>query len=104
MRILAGVKRERFVQALVCRCASDLAEVEPAARRIVNRVRRGGDRTLRSYATRWDGLEKSESFRVPDAELRNAWQSIPCELQDAISHAAANIRRFCEWQKPQEWR
>jgi histidinol dehydrogenase len=25
-------------------------------------------------------------------------------LQDAIAQAAGNIRRFCEWQKPEEWR
>jgi histidinol dehydrogenase len=104
MRILNGLSAERFVRKLEQRGAADLAEVEPAVRRIVNRVRKDGDRALRSYAARWDGLGDTEPFQVPEVELQNAWESISAELRDAIAQAAANIRRFCEWQKPQEWR
>lgn len=104
MRILNGLSRERFVRKLELRGAADLAEVEPAVRRIVNRVRKDGDRAMRSYAARWDGLKNTEPFQVPEVELQNAWQSISAELRDAIAQAAANIRRFCEWQKPLEWR
>ena len=86
------------------RGATDLAEVEPAVRRIVNNVRRNGDRALRRYAARWDGLGKNEPVRVPEADLQEAWQNTPPELQDAITQAAGNIRRYCEWQKPKEWR
>jgi histidinol dehydrogenase len=95
---------DRFARALEQRGANDLAEVEPAVRRIVNDVRRSGDRALRRYAAQWDGLGKSEPLRVPEAELHEAWQTIPAELQDAIAQAASNIRRYCEWQKPEEWR
>jgi histidinol dehydrogenase len=73
-------------------------------RRIVNNVRRNGDRALRSYAVRWDGLGKSDPVRVPEADLQDAWQSTPAELRDSITQAAANIRRYCEWQRPEEWR
>jgi histidinol dehydrogenase len=73
-------------------------------RRIVNNIRRNGNRALRGYAARWDGLGKTESIRVPESELHEAWQKISPELQDAIAQAAANIRRYCEWQKPEEWR
>ena len=92
------------MSALEQRGANDLAEVEPAVRRIVNNVRRNGDRALRRYAVRWDGLGKDESVRVSEADLHEAWKGIPPELQDAIAQAAGNIRRFCEWQKPEEWR
>jgi histidinol dehydrogenase len=104
MRILEGNKNHRFVRAIEQRGASDLAEVEPAVRRIVNDVRRNGDRSLRRYAAKWDGLGKGEPVRVPEASLRQAWQEIPRELQEAIAQAAANIRLYCEWQKPEEWR
>ncbi|MFZ0290961.1 MAG: histidinol dehydrogenase [Candidatus Sulfotelmatobacter sp.] len=104
MRILEGPKKNRFVSALEQRGANDLAEVEPAVRRIVNNVRRNGDRALRRYAVRWDGLGKDKSVRVSEADLHEAWKGIPPELQDAIAQAAGNIRRFCEWQKPEEWR
>jgi histidinol dehydrogenase len=104
MRILEGTTKDRFVRALERRGASDLAEVEPAVRRIVSNVRRNRDRALRRYAARWDGLASSEPVRVPEADLHDAWQRTPPELQEAITQAAANIRRYCEWQKPQEWR
>jgi histidinol dehydrogenase len=104
MRILEGSKRDRFVRALERRGATDLAGVTPAVRRIASDVRRNGDRALRRYATRWDGLGKNEPLRVPESDLQQAWAQTPAELQDAITQAAANIRRYCEWQKPMEWR
>jgi len=104
MRILGGLKKDRFVRALEQRGATDLAEVEPAVRRIVSNVRRNGDRALRRYAERWDGLGKGEPVRVPEADLHEAWRKTPPELQGAITQAAENIRRYCEWQKPEEWR
>jgi histidinol dehydrogenase len=104
MRILDGVKRDRFVRAVEGRGTSDLAEVEPVVRRIVNNVRKNGDRALRRYAARWDGLGKSEPVRVAEADLHEAWQQTPQELRKAITQAAQNIRRFSEWQKPEEWR
>jgi histidinol dehydrogenase len=104
LRILDGVKKDRFVSALEQRGANDLAEVEPAVRRIVNNVRRNGDRALRRYAERWDSLSKREALRVSETELNDAWQKTSPELQGAIRQAASNIRRYCEWQKPEEWR
>jgi histidinol dehydrogenase len=104
MRILDGAKRDCFVRELEQRGSSDLAEVEPAVRRIVSDVRRNGDRALRRYVERWDGLGKKDAVRVPESDLHDAWQKTSAELQDAIMQAAANIRRYCEWQKPQEWR
>jgi histidinol dehydrogenase len=104
MRILDGSRRDRFVRALEQRGTTDLADVTPAVRRIVSDVRRNGDHALRRYATRWDGLGKNEPLRVSEADLQQAWAQTPAELQDAITQAAANIRHYCEWQKPAEWR
>jgi histidinol dehydrogenase len=104
MRLLEGRGLARFVRALEKRGVNELADVGPIVRRIVSDVRRNRDRALRKYAIRWDGLDKRESVRVPEADLRKAWAGIPPELQRAIKQAATNIRRFCEWQKPKEWR
>jgi histidinol dehydrogenase len=104
LRILDGAKKDRFVRGLEKRCATDLAEVEPSVRRIMNNVRQNGDRALRRYAMRWDSLAKNEAVRVSAKDLDDAWQNTSSELQDAIKQAAANIRRYCEWQKPEEWR
>src|SRR6202034_2499615 len=82
MHILDGTKRDRFVRALEQRGASDLTEVEPAVRRIVNNVRRNGDRALRRYAERWDGLARDEPVRVLEADLHDAWRNTPRDLQE----------------------
>ena len=110
MRILEGAAQARFVTALAERGATDLADVEPAVRRIVSDVHRNGDRAVRRYATHWDGLGKDEPLRVVEADLHQAWKQTDPELQDAIKQAAGNIRRYAEWQAPQdkdknkEWR
>jgi histidinol dehydrogenase len=101
MRILEGAAQARLVTALAKRGATDLADVEPVVRRIVRNVRHSGDRALRRYAARWDGLGKGEPLRVPEADLREAWEQTDPELQNAIRQAADNIRRYAEWQAPQ---
>lgn len=103
MRILEGTRRNHFVRALEQRAATDFTDVESAVRHIVNDVRKNGDRALRRYTARWDSLKRNEPLRVPEQELQMAWLQSPPELQNAIRQAAANIRRYCEWQKPQEW-
>jgi histidinol dehydrogenase len=82
---------------------SRCAEVEPVARRIIADVRRLGDHALRKYAERWDGLRPNESVRVPEQEIEVAWKSASPELKASLRTAAANVRGFCEWQKPVEW-
>ncbi len=104
MRILEGPQQTRLVKALAQRGATDLAHVEPVVRRIIREVRRSGDRAVRRYAARWDGLRKGEPLRVPESEMREAWDRTDPELRAAIQHAAENIRRYAEWQKPEEWR
>jgi histidinol dehydrogenase len=102
MRILEGLEQARLVTALAARGATDLTEVEPAARRIVNDVRRNGDRAVRRYATHLDGLGKGEPLRVSEADLQEAWEQTDPELQNAIEQAAGNIRRYAEWQVPRD--
>ena len=104
MRVLQGRQLTRLVDALERRSATALAEVEPVVRRIVNDVRRCGDRALRRYASRLDGLAIREQIRIPAAVLEQSWDETTTELKRAITQAAANIRRYCEWQKPEEWR
>ena len=104
IRILDGRKKDRFVRDLEQRGASDLAQVEPAVRQIVNDVRRNGDHALFRYAARWGDLDKSQAVCVTKAELREAWKKASPQLRDAITQAASNIRRYCVWQKPREWR
>src|ERR1700739_2593226 len=103
MRVVSGDAALRWVRKLERR-GSDLASVEPRVRRIVDDVRSNGDRALRAYAKKWDGLLPKEEIRVPQAELEAAFALASPALRRALEHAAVNIRRFCEWQRPREWR
>ena len=103
MRILEGKAAERAVVKLEGR-ASRLEDVAPQVRRVIRGIRKGGDKALVRYATLWDGLEKGQSVRVSQQEVGQAWKATPSATRDALKRAAANIRRFANWQMPSSWR
>ncbi|MGA8310153.1 MAG: histidinol dehydrogenase [Terriglobales bacterium] len=102
MRILEGAAATRYVRKLEQR-GQKLDALEPQVRRIIQSVRKDGDRALRRYAERWDGLRPGDPLLVPESEMQAALHDSPRELRRALEEAAASIRRFCEWQKPAEW-
>lgn len=104
MRVLSGRVAEAFVRKLEKRGAEGLGKVEKTVRRIVDDVRKNGDRALRRHAEKWDGLTARQALRVTEAELQQAWDAASNDFKDALKVAAANIRQYCEWQRPQEWR
>lgn len=103
MRILQDKAAEAQVRELEGRSAW-LNSVEPAVRRIVDDVRRNGDRALLKYARKFDGLAAKQKLRVTESEMSAAWKKTPRELRNALRAAETNIRKFCEWQRPKEWR
>jgi histidinol dehydrogenase len=102
MRIVEGRSAATLVEKLSAR-SSQWSDLEPKVLQIVNDVRRGGDRELRRYATKWDGLGSKEPFRISQKEMAAALNSLAPELCKSLQLAAKNIRRFCEWQKPRSW-
>src|SRR6476661_4951080 len=104
MRTLRGHKAEAFVRTLEQRGAADLARVEKTVARIVADVRKNGDKALRRYAEKLDGLKAKQPLRATDAELEQAWSVVSDDFKQALKIAAGNIRQYCEWQKPQQWR
>ncbi len=90
------------IAAIEDRGALNTAKVEPVVRKILAKVRGGGDKALAKYATKFDGLE-GKPLRVTAAEMEAAWQSISPDLQAAMKAAQANIRSFAEHQMPEEW-
>jgi histidinol dehydrogenase len=102
MQILSGVAAEHRVGQLANR-SCEFAALAPKVRRIVENVRETGDRAVRSYAEKWDGLGPGKPFRVSETELENAASKVSPQFRNALKQAATNIRRFCEWQRPQEW-
>ncbi|MGI4756530.1 MAG: histidinol dehydrogenase [Janthinobacterium lividum] len=85
------------------RGAVKTAEVEPTVRKIMQDVRKGGDKSLRKLAEKFDSLQPKQPIRVTRGEMLDAWNATPVELQQAMQTAADNIRSFAEQQKPDEW-
>jgi histidinol dehydrogenase len=102
MRMLEGPAAARYVRKLERR-GQNLDVLEPQVRRIIQNVRRGGDRALLRYAERWDGLHTGESLRISESRMQAALDASPRKLRSALEEAAANIRTFCQWQKPEKW-
>jgi histidinol dehydrogenase len=70
----------------------------------VDEVRKNGDRALRCYAEKFDRLRPRQPFQVEASELEHAWDASSAEFKQALKSSAGNIRHYCEWQKPHEWR
>ena len=102
IRILEGRAAESYVRKLEQR-GEKLDALEPRVRRIVQSVRRDGDRALRRYAEKWDGLGDGDPLRISESAMQAAMEAAPRELRLALETAAGSIRAFCEWQKPVEW-
>ena len=102
MRILEGRGAESYVRKVEQR-GQKLDAMEPRVRRIIKSVRSDGDRALRRYAERWDGLGANDRLRVSKNEMQAALKASSRELRDALETAADSIRTFCEWQKPHDW-
>ncbi len=65
-------------------------------------VRQEGDAAVRRYAMLLDGADLPE-FRISDAELRQARESISPELESALQLAARRITDFHQATLPRNW-
>jgi histidinol dehydrogenase len=103
VRILSSRAAQARVRRLAAR-GSQLGKVEPQVRKIVDDVRRRGDKALRKYSEQWDSLGSGHSVRVSPREMEEALRSAAPQLTVALRKAAENIRRFAVLQKPKPWR
>jgi len=102
MKLITSKRGGALLKQLINRGALDLTRVEKTTTKIVRDVRKRGDKALLRYARKFDGFE-GKTFRVSESDVHAAWQEVTPEFRRALETAAHNIRRFCEWQKPQEW-
>lgn len=78
-------------------------QVEATVKRIVGDVRRAGDRALRRYAEKFDGLQQGQPLEVSQQEIAAAWKAVSPEFKAALKQAVSNLRRYCRWQMPKSW-
>jgi histidinol dehydrogenase len=93
-------RRERLLR----RSELDIASVMPGVRKIVAEVRRRGDDALIEYTERFDGVKLSPGqIRVPDREIRAAYEQVDPGAIRAIKKASKAIEKFHRKQLPREW-
>ena len=86
----------RVLGELERRQESSGKSVTPLVQRILNTVRRGGDRALRKYAAQFDlTLATVRRLQITSEEMQEAWDETSPALQEALKVAAGNISRLC---------
>jgi histidinol dehydrogenase len=96
------------IRSLVDRGKSNAVDPrqERAVRAIIAAVRQKKDQALVHYCAKWDSLQPGQSVRVSQQEMKQALLDLQAEdpnLVKALKFAAANIRRFSNWQRPKNW-
>jgi histidinol dehydrogenase len=80
------------------------SSVEPQVRAILSRVQREGDQAVLDLTMRFDGVPLTpENMQVSPAEMGAAYEQCSAETLAALRGAAANIRRFHQYQRRDTW-
>jgi histidinol dehydrogenase len=98
-----GKLTRQMLSDLEQRGAKNTARTMPVVQRIVGDVRKGGDKALRRYAAKLDGLAAQQALEITRDEMNQAWKETPKPLQAAMQTAAGNIRKFATRQMPKQW-
>ncbi len=70
---------------------------------IVRDVRRRGDKALRKYTAKLDGLPAEQSLLITQEAMQQALQATPGAVRTSLETASRNIGEFARRQMPQEW-
>ncbi len=94
----------RSVKQLLRSGETQLKKAESAARRILNDVRRDGDRALQRWTLELDGIDLSlGGLTVKRREVVKSYRLVPEGFTDAVQAAARNIRKAAREQLPRAW-
>lgn len=94
MRILRGrAQGEKFLNGLRERRGEELKGISRIVERIIRDVRRFGDRAVRKYTKKYDGVSPRE-LRVGPRELRLSMRRLDAKGIEALRAAKRNLERF----------
>jgi len=72
---------------------------------VIADIKKNGDKALFDYTKKFDKASiKASNIRVSDAELNNAFKSIPDEFKKSIKDAIKNVEFFHKQTMPKSWR
>lgn len=92
MQIIPYPKKENWSEILL-RPNLETKDLTATVTAILNDVKLNGDKALRIYTAKFDGVELKEILVSKD-EFVEAEKHIPADLKQAINHAKSNIEKF----------
>lgn len=92
MKLINNPKRKDW-PALLQRPVFDALSLEKKVRKILNKVKREGDKAVRQFTRDFDGVKLTTSI-VSEREINQAISLVPEELKQAIRTAKKNIEKF----------
>lgn len=105
MRVIESKDRNfsGVLDAITKRGAEDTSSVELAVKEILDNVRARGDKAVREYTKKFDGVDLGKRFEVPKAGMERALKKIPKKDLSILELAASRIRNFHEKQIQNSW-
>jgi histidinol dehydrogenase len=96
MKIIQHPRKEDWAEILA-RPHLEQRGLEKSVRKIMEAVKKRGDRAVRKYTQEFDGV-KLRKFKVTAKDFHDAEKELDVPLKDAIIQAAKNIKKFHEAQ------
>ena len=91
-------------QLLAWESVSDDA-VNDVVKQVIADIRSRGDLALMDFTNRFDGWEAKapSDLAIPVERLKQAWEGLSSEQQQALQHAADRVKAYAEHQKMDSW-
>ncbi len=91
-------------QLLAWESVSDDA-VNDVVKQVIADIRSRGDLALMDFTSRFDGWEAKapSDLAIPVERLKQAWEGLSAEQQQALQHAADRVKAYAEHQKMDSW-
>jgi len=97
MKIIQHPRKEDWPEILA-RPKLEQRGLEKSVRKIMEAVKKRGDRAVKKYTEEFDGV-KLRKLEVTAKEIRDAEKEVGAQLKEAIIQAAKNITKFHEAQR-----
>lgn len=89
-------------QYYVKRSEMDISRVRDSVSKIINTVRKDGDKALRTFTKEFDGIDLTNiPLQVSTDEINEAERLLDPRVKKALEYAVENIRTFHQTQKPE---
>ena len=96
--------KKNIMEDLLKRSPNQYEEYADIVTKIINSVRRDGDKALNEYTKKFDKADiDGRNIRVTEKEVEKAYQSVKPEVLDVIKKARISIEEFHNKQKQNSW-